>query len=116
MTRLALAMPNDQQVLGLYRQWCGALNQAANFNSLAPLLSRSACQRIILLPPGQQAEFFHSVKSGSVLELSPSWVVQSRMVEDGSLVYLLLNRESNAKAVLRVVEEEGLLKVDLSPP
>ena len=116
LSSLAQALPNDQQVLGLYQQWCGALAQAGNFNSLAPFLSRSACQRIILLPPNQQQEFFRSVKSGSILEISPAWTVQTRLIEGGTLVYVLFNRENNAKAVLRVVEEDGGLKVDLSPP
>jgi hypothetical protein len=116
LSSLAGALPNEQQVLGLYQQWCGALSQASNFNSLAPLLSRSACQRIILLPPNQQQEFFASVKSNSVLQISPAWTVQTRAIEGGSLVYVLLNRENNARAVIRVVEEDGGLKVDLSPP
>ncbi|MBS2036268.1 hypothetical protein JST97_14855 [bacterium] len=116
LTSLGRALPNDQQVIALYQQWCGALTQAASFNSLAPLLSRSACQRIILLTPDQQQDFFRSVKSGSVIEASASWGVQTRFVEGGSLVYVLLNRDTSSKAVLRVVEEEGRLKVDLTPP
>lgn len=110
------ALPNDQQVLQLYQQWSSSLSQAANFNSLAPLLSRGACQRIIQLPGPSQQEFFRSVKSQSVLDPSPAWTVQNHFIEGGALVYVLVNRENNSRAVLRVVEEDGQLKVDLSPP
>ncbi|MFN8610367.1 MAG: hypothetical protein U0931_22710 [Vulcanimicrobiota bacterium] len=116
LTGLSWALPEDQQVLGLYQQWCAALTRADNFNSLAPWLSRSSCQRIILLAPNQQQDFFRSLKSTSVLEASPGWEVQNRLIEGGSLVYVLCNRTSNSKAVLRVVEELGQLKVELSPP
>lgn len=116
LSRCALALPNDQQILQLYQQWSSGLSQASSFNSLAGLLSRTSCQRIIQLSPTVQAEFFRSVKATSVIENSPAWLVQDRLIEGGSLVYVLLNRESNSRAVLRVVEEDGQLKVELSPP
>ena len=116
VTAAAWALPTDQQVIQLYQQWSGSLSQASSFNSLAPLLSRAACQRIIQLPGPSQHEFFRSVKSQSVIDSSPAWTVHNHFIEGGSLVYVLVNRDNNSRAVLRVVEEDGQVKVDLSPP
>jgi len=113
-----VAEPTDKQVLELYRRWNLAVAAAADFQGLAPLMSRASLEEIGKMEVKKQQTMFGMMKLMNMLDANKPWTVTGHGRKMGVLVYKLECHDANSKSSneFPVVEEDGQLKTDFRDP